>query len=127
MIDLIKRILVTIVTGVVIIYTGALISASAMIVQPEHAGMNFISILAMLAIAIYMMIVYGIYPLYHPMQKRTLPIVGLATILFGQSILANDYNTGIYAGDIMKIFGAMILWFGATGLLTSKKVTEQKK
>jgi hypothetical protein len=27
----------------------------------------------------------------------------------------------------MKFFGVLIIWFGATGLLTSKKVIQQKK
>lgn len=89
--------------------------------------MNMISIIAMIVIAVYMMIVYGIYPLYHPMQKRILSVLGILAIVFGQTVLLNDYNTSMYAGDIMKVFGVLIIWFGATGLLTSKKVTEQKK
>jgi hypothetical protein len=66
--------------------------------------MNFVSLLAMIAVAIYMMVVYGVYPLYHAMQKRILAIVGIATIIFGHVVLLNDYNTGMYAGDIMKVF-----------------------
>jgi hypothetical protein len=127
MFDLIKRILVTLISGAMILYTGTLISSQAVIVQPEYSGMNFVSLMTMIVIAGYMMIVYGIYPLYHPMQKRILAIVGIASILFGHVVLLNDYNTSMYAGDIMKIFGVMIVWFGATGLLTSTKITEQKK
>ena len=110
-----------------ILYTGTLISTQAIIVQPEYSGMNVVSLIAMMALAGYMMIVYGIYPLYHPMQKRILAILGIAAIIFGQVVLLNDYNTFMYAGDIVKIFGVMIVWFGATGLLTSKKIAEQKK
>jgi hypothetical protein len=33
----------------------------------------------------------------------------------------------MYAGDIMKVFWVLIIWFGATGLLTSKKIIQQKK
>ncbi len=127
MFDLIKRILVNIISGAVIIYTWSLISSQTIIVQPEYSGMNFVSLLIMIALAGYMMIVYGIYPLYHPMQKRILAILGIAAIIFGQVVLLNDYNTFMYAGDIVKIFGVMIVWFGATGLLTSKKIAEQKK
>jgi len=127
MFDLIKRILVTLIGGAVILYTGTLISTQAIIVQPEYSGMNLVSLLSMIAIAGYMMVVYGIYPLYHPMQKRILGVVGIAAIVFGQVVLLNDYNTSMYAGDIVKIFGVMIVWFGATGLLTSKKIAEQKK
>ncbi len=128
MIDLIKRTIVTLISGAVILYTGSLISAQAVIVQPEYSGMNIVSLLAMIVIAGYMMIVYGIYPLYHPMQKRILAILGIVAIVFGQVVLLNDYNTGMYAGDIMKIFGVMIVWLGATGILTStSKIAGQKK
>lgn len=127
MFDIIKRILVTVISGAVIVYTWSLISSQAIIVQPEYSGMNFVSLLAMIAVAIYMMVVYGVYPLYHAMQKRILAIVGIATIIFGHVVLLNDYNTGMYAGDIMKVFWVLIIWFGATGLLTSKKIIQQKK
>ncbi len=127
MIDLIKRIWVTVLSWAVILYTGYLLSSQAVIVQPEYSGMNIVSMIAMIAIAVYMMIVYGIYPLYHPMQKRILSVLGILAIVFGQTVLLNDYNTSMYAGDIMKVFGVLIIWFGATGLLTSKKITEQKK
>ena len=128
MFDLIKRIVITIISGAVILYTGMLVSSHTIIVQPEYLGMNLVSMITMIIIAGYMMIVYGIYPLYHPMQKRILAIIGIACIIFGHTILLNDYNSSIYAGDIMKIFGVIIVWLGATGILTStKKIAGQKK
>lgn len=128
MIDLIKRTVVTLIGGAVIFYTAMLFSSDAIIVQPEYNGMNLVSLWAMILLAWYMMIVYGIYPLYHPMQKRILALLGIGTIVFGHVILLNDYNTAMYAGDIMKIFGVMIIWLGATGILTStKKIAGQKK
>jgi hypothetical protein len=74
-----------------------LLSTQAIIVQPGHTGMNLISILGVIGLAGYMMIVYGIYPLYHPMQKRILAILGIGTIVFAHAILLNDYNTSMYA------------------------------
>lgn len=127
MFDIIKRILVTFISGAVILYTWSLISSQTIIVQSEYSGMNFISLIAIIAVAIYMMVVYGLYPLYHPMQKRILGVLGIATIIFGHVVLLNDYNTNMYAWDIMKVFWVMIIWFGATGLLTSKKALQQKK
>lgn len=128
MIDIIKRTVITLIGGAVILYTAMLFSSQTVIVQPEYSGMNLISLLAMILMAGYMMIVYGIYPLYHPMQKRILAILGIGAIVFGHVVLLNDYNTGIYAGDIMKIFGVVIVWLGATGILTStKKIAWQKK
>ena len=77
MLDLIKRILVTLISAAVIIYTGSLIASQTLIVQPEHNGMNMLAFILMILVAGYMIIVYGIYPLYHPMQKRILTVIGV--------------------------------------------------
>ncbi len=89
--------------------------------------MNTISMILIIVLAGYMMIVYGIYPLYHPMQKRILTVLGLASIICGHSVLLNDANASIYVGDMMKLFGALIIWFGATGILSSNKSIVSKK
>ena len=128
MFDIIKRILVTIISGAVIVYTGSLLSSQAVIVQPEHLWLNIISYIWLIITAGYMMVVYGIYPLYHPMQKRTLSLLGLILIVFGNYILLNDYTIGVYVWDMIKIFGVLIFRFGATGVLSSnKKIVAQKK
>lgn len=44
MIDLIKRIVITLIGGAVILYTAMLFSSQAVIVQPEYSGMNFVSL-----------------------------------------------------------------------------------
>ncbi len=128
MFDIIKRILVTIISGAVIVYTGSLLSSQAVIVQPEHLGLNIVSYIWLILTAAYVMVVYGVYPLYHPMQKRTLSLLGIILIVFGHYVLLNDYNTAIYVGDMIKIFGVLIFRFGATGVLSSnKKIAAQKK
>lgn len=35
--------------------------------------------------------------------------------------------TSIYVGDIVKVVGVLLVWFGATGLMTSDKVKKEKK
>lgn len=99
----------------------------AVIVQAEYIGMNLIATLAVIVIAFYMMVVYGVYPLYHPMQKRILLVIWLACIIFGHMILLNDVEKAIYASDIVRLFGVLIIWFGATGILTKTKAIEGKK
>ncbi len=124
MLDIIKRSLVSLFSGFVIVYTVWMSTHGAVIVQPEYIGMNLIATLAVIVIAFYMMVVYGVYPLYHPMQKRILFVIGLACIIFGHMILLNDVEKAIYASDIVRLFGVLIVWFGATGILSKTKAIE---
>ena len=74
------------------------------------------------------MITYGIYPMYHKMQKRLLLVLGVAAIVVGHEMLINNIDAMIYVSDIVKVFGVMVVWFGATGVITkTKTITEQKR
>jgi hypothetical protein len=127
MLDILKRSLVSLFSAAVIAYTVWMSMNGAVIVQAEYIGMNLIATLAVIVIAFYMMVVYGVYPLYHPMQKRILLVIWLACIIFGHMILLNDVEKAIYASDIVRLFGVLIIWFGATGILTKTKAIEGKK
>ena len=128
MLDTIKRILVTVISGSVVAYAVYLLITGATAVQPEYLGMNLIGILIMVLAAGYVGIVYGVYPIYHPYQKRIFLVLGLGLIFFGQYLLTNNLDTHVYASDITKFFGVLIVWFGATGILSKNKaIQEQKK
>jgi uncharacterized membrane protein YcjF (UPF0283 family) len=75
MLDILKRSLVSLFSAAVIAYTVWMSMNGAVIVQAEYIGMNLIATLAVIVIAFYMMVVYGVYPLYHPMQKRILLVI----------------------------------------------------
>ncbi len=83
--------------------------------------------LMLISILSYVIVVYGIYPLYHRMQKRTLLIAWLVLIFTGHYIFANDYMIDLYIGDMIKVVGVLIVWFGATGLMTADSVKKEKK
>lgn len=83
--------------------------------------------LGIVAIALYVGVVYGIYPIYHPWQKRIFLILGIGLIFFGEIVFINDATANIYASDIVKIFGVLIIWFGATGVLTKTKAIKKWK
>ncbi len=125
--DIVRRSLVSLVCSLVIAYAVYLLTIGATVVSPEYVGMNFIGILMLIAIAGYVGIIYGVYPIYHPRQKRIFLILGIALIFIGQSIFINDINTNVYAADITKIFGVLIVWFGATGLLSKTKAIKEGK
>ena len=42
-------------------------------------------------------------------------------------IFINDVDNAIYTGDIVKLFGVLVIWFGATGLMTQNKSIESQK
>ena len=127
MLDTIKRILVSVISGAVIAYAVYLLVIGATAVQAEYIGMNILGILIMVFAAVYVGVVYGLYPIYHPYQKRIFLILGIGLIFFGQYLLLNNTETHVYAWDITKFFGVLIVWFGATGILSKNKTIEAQK
>lgn len=97
------------------------------VVHQEYIGMNTLASLGTILIAWYVMVVYGLYPLYHPMQKRLLLVLWLICLTLGQMIFINDIDSAVYAWDIVKLFGVLVIWFGATGLMTQNKSIESQK
>lgn len=128
-IDLIKRGLVSLLSGAVVAYALFLLITGVNIVQPGYGtGMNILALLIMVGAAGYVGTVYGIYPVYHPMQKRVFFILGLFLIVFAHYMMINNGEHNIYATDITKLFGVLIIWFGATGILSkNKKIQAQKQ
>lgn len=104
-----------------------MLAQGIILVAPEYAGMNMMASIWLLVIAGYVFIVYGIYPLYHPMQKRLLLALGLACIIIGHSIFINNIEQHIYASDMVRLFGVLIVWFGATGIFTNTSTIQSQK
>ena len=127
MLDTIKRSLVTLISGSVVAYAIYLLISGALAVQPEYIGMNVVGILVMVLAAAYVGVVYGVYPIYHPYQKRIFLILGIGLIFFGQYVMLNDMDTHVYASDITKFFGVLIVWFWATGVLSKNKAIQAQK
>ena len=127
MIDILKRSLVVLVSWTVAVYVISLLSQWIVMVQTEYLGMNIVAGLAVIVLSLYMMTIYGVYPLHHTMQKRILWVLGLLAIVVGHFIFANDAASNIYVWDIIKLFGVLIIWFGATWILTKNKIIESQK
>lgn len=126
-IDIIKRWCVSLFSWLVIAYMAWMMYVGVVVVHPEYSGMNTLASLGTILIAWYVMVVYGLYPLYHPMQKRLLLVLWLICLTLGQMIFINDVDSAIYTGDIVKLFGVLVIWFGATGLMTQNKSIESQK
>lgn len=127
MLDILKRSFVSIISGLVIVYMISMMINGAIVVQAEYLGANFVASLGVILVALYLLVIYGVYPLYHPMQKRTLLVLWLLCIALWHIVLLNDITSWVYAGDMLKLFGVLIIWFGATGILSKNKSIQSQK
>ena len=127
MVDVLKRSLVSLICSFILVYTINMMMNGIVTVQTEYLGMNILANLSLIAIAGYVLLVYGVYPFYHPMQKRTLSVLWLLCIGLWQVVLLNDVDAGIYSGDMMKLFGVLLIWFGATWILSNNTAIQSQK
>lgn len=124
---MIKRIGISLLSAGVIAYMVYVAWFGVTITSYGSLGMNILALAIVIGAAGYLWLVYGLYPIYHPGQKRICFILGLFLIFFAEHILLNDANAGLYAGDISKLFGVLIIWLGATGILSNNKAIQSQK
>ncbi len=127
MIDHIKRIAVTLINGGVLVYALWLMIQQTIVVKTEYVWLNTLVLIAIVLVAWYILITYGIYPMYHKMQKRLLLVLGVAAIVVGYEMLINDTEKMIYVSDIVRVFGVLTVWLGATGVITNTKAIAAQK
>ena len=128
MIDTIKRTIVILINGWLLVYAFRLLIQQTIITKTEFIWLNTVVTIAIIMIAWYILITYGIYPMYHKYQKWVLFLIGVAAIVVGYEMLINDTEKMIYVSDIVRVFGVLTVWLGATGVITNTKtITEQKR
>ena len=120
--DYIKRITVIILFGAFLLYLLYLLIQWQKITTVEYANLNVISYILLIALAVYIIALYGIYPLHIKFSRPALLVVGLALIIFSQTIFANNGAEGIFIGDIFSVVGVMTLVLFPTNVLTTDKV-----
>lgn len=127
MIDTLKRIAVIVINGGLIVYALRLLMHHTVVVQADFAWLNSIVLIALVLIAGYIGTIYGIRPTYHKMQKRILLVIGIAAIFVGYEMLINDVENMVYISDIVRVFGVLTIWLGATGVIKTKAIASQKR
>ena len=128
MIDTIKRTIVILINGWLLVYAFRLLIQQTIITKTEFIWLNTVVTIAIIMIAWYILITYGIYPMYHKYQKWVLFLIGVVAIVVGYEMLINDTEKMIYVSDIVRVFGVLVVWFGATGVITkTKAIAEQKR
>jgi peptidoglycan/LPS O-acetylase OafA/YrhL len=88
--DYIKRAIVIILFGTFLIYLLYLLIQNQMITTTEYADLNLLSYILLIAFSVYLIALYGIYPLHIKFSRPALLVIGLALIILSQTIFANN-------------------------------------
>ena len=124
--DKIKRSIVITIFGLFLLYLIWLISQWTMIVQNQYAGRNIPMYVILIALCLYMIWLYGIYPIHIKFSRATALVIWLLFIVISQIMLANDGYSHIYIWDMFSVLWVLILILFPTNILTTEKVKKQK-
>jgi len=124
--DKIKRSIVITIFGLFLLYLILLISQWSMIVKPEYSGRNIPMYVILIVLCLYMIWLYGIYPIHIRFSRATALFIWLFFIVISQILLANDGYSHIYIWDMFSVLGVLILILFPTNVLTTDKVKKQK-
>ncbi len=124
--DKIKRSIVITIFGLFLLYLIRLISQWSMIVQDQYSGRNISMYIILILLCLYMIWLYGIYPIHIRFSRSTAIVIWLFFIVISQVILANDGYSHIYIWDLFSVLWVLILILFPTNILTTDKVKKQK-
>ena len=124
--DKIKRSIVITIFGLFLVYLIWLISQWTMIVQNQYAWRNIPMYVILITICLYMIWLYGIYPIHIKFSRATALVIWLVFIVLSQVVLANDGYSHIYIWDMFSVLGVLILILFPTNILTTEKVKKAK-
>ena len=124
--DKIKRSIVITIFGLFLLYLILLISQWSMIVKPEYSGRNIPMYVILIVLCLYMIWLYGIYPIHIRFSRATALFIWLFFIVISQILLANDGYSHIYIWDMFSVLWVAILILFPTNVLTTDKVKKQK-
>jgi len=124
--DKIKRSIVITIFGLFLLYLIWLISQWTMIVKDQYSGRNISMYIILIAVCLYMIWLYWIYPIHIKFSRATALVIWLTFIVISQVLLANDGYSHIYIWDMFSVLGVLILILFPTNILTTDKVKKQK-
>ena len=124
--DKIKRSIVITIFGLFLLYLIWLISQWTMIVQDQYSGRNIPMYVILIAVCLYMIFLYGIYPIHIRFSRATALVIWLFFIVISQVVLANDGYSHIYIWDMFSVLWVAILILFPTNILTTEKVKKEK-
>lgn len=124
--DFIKRGIVIVIFGLFLGYLFWLIFHWESIVKSEYSSFNIPMYIILILLCLYMIFLYGIYPIHIKLSRVTALFIWLAFIVISQVVLANDGYSHIYIWDLFSVLWVLILILFPTNILTTEKVKKQK-
>jgi len=125
--DIIKRIIISIISWLFLGYLAYLFFQNTVIVQSFYIEYNTIYYLVLALICLFLFILFGIYPVHFRMTKATLFVLGLALIIIWDTVLLNDISTHVYIWDIFKVLWVVLTLLSRTNVLITDKVQKKKQ
>ena len=125
--DIIKRIIISIISWLFLGYLAYLFFQNTVIVQGWFTEYNNLYYLILILVCLFLFILFGIYPVYFKMTKATLFMVGIALIIIWDTVLLNDIINYVYVGDIFKVLWVVLTLLAWTNVLITDKVKKQKQ
>ncbi|MCX6824820.1 MAG: hypothetical protein NTY80_01220 [candidate division SR1 bacterium] len=125
--DIIKRISISVISGLFIGYLAYLFFQGTIIVQSGYLQYNNLYYLILALVYLFLFIIFGIYPIHFRMTKSTLFVLGIALIIIGDTVILNDVSTRVYAGDLFKVLGVVLTLLAWTNVLITDKIQKKKQ
>lgn len=125
--DIIKRVIISVVSWWFIGYLAYLFFQNIVIVQSGFIPYNMVYYGVLLLICLFLFVLFGVYPIHFKMTKATLFVLGIALIIIWDTVLLNDVSTHVYVGDIFKVLWVFLTLLAWTNVLITDKVKKQKQ
>lgn len=125
--DIIKRIIISVISWLFLGYLAYLFFQNTVIVQGWFTEYNNLYYLILILVCLFLFILFGIYPVHFKMTKATLFMVGIALIIIWDTVLLNDIINYVYVGDIFKVLWVVLTLLAWTNVLITDKVKKQKQ
>lgn len=124
--DNIKRSIVITLFLIFLIYLIILIVKWESITTSEYASRNIPMYVILIAICLYMIFIYWIYPIHIKFSRATALVIWILFIVISQTMLANDGYSYIYIWDLFSVLWFLIIILFPTNVLTTEKVKKEK-
>ena len=125
--DIIKRIIISVVSWLFLGYLAYLFFQGTVIVQSAYLEWITLYFLVLTLICLFLFILFGIYPVHFRLTKATLFVIGLALIVIWDTVLLNNITTYVYVWDIFKVLWVVLTLLAWSNLLITDKIQKKKQ